>query len=101
MAFTSLDLLKKHVRAEDFSDDDAYLTHLLEVGETMVVHSTRRPLAELINLGAGRLPVELTHAILLLCGEWYATREAAQAVERRPIPYGVEALIRPFKRIIP
>ncbi|MCM1029738.1 MAG: head-tail connector protein [Pseudoflavonifractor sp.] len=101
MAYTSLALLKAHVRADDFSDDDVYLAHLLEAAETMVVRSTRRPLPWLLAKGAGRLPVELTQAILLLAGEWYATREAATQGEMKPIPYGVEALIKPFRNIIP
>lgn len=94
--FTSLALLKTHVRADDFDDDDTYLAHLLEVAETVVVKATRRSIGELTDMAAGQFPAELTHAALLLAGEWYATREAATAAELKPIPFGVEALIRPY-----
>ena len=33
MASLDLDLLKKHVRADDFSDDDQYLAHLLDAAK--------------------------------------------------------------------
>lgn len=101
MAFTPLSLLKSHVRADDFDDDDRYLSALLEAAETAVLRRTRRSPSELLEMGCGFFPRELTHAVLLLAGEWYAQREAASAGERRPIPYGVDALVKPFTRVTP
>ncbi len=101
MTYTPLSRLKSHVRADDFEDDDAYLASLLEVAESAVIRRTNRPVEDLIGMGGGQFPVELTHAVLLLAGEWYAQREAAASGERRPVPFGVDALIKPFSRLIP
>ena len=101
MAHTPLKLLKSHVRADDFEDDDAYLASILEVAESAVIRRTNRPEEDLLVMGGGQFPKELTHAVLLLAGEWYAQREAASSGERRPIPFGVDALIRPFCRLRP
>ena len=37
MAVVSLALFKKHVRADDFADDDEYLEHLLDTAESAVI----------------------------------------------------------------
>lgn len=49
----SLELFKQHVRADDFSDDDAYLAHLLGVAEEWVVRETNRSIEELKGLNGG------------------------------------------------
>ena len=46
MATIDIELLKKHVRADDFSDDDTYLAHLLEAAEQYVCTATNRTSAE-------------------------------------------------------
>ena len=38
----NLELLKKHVRADDFNADDEYLQHLLEAAEAYAGTSTKR-----------------------------------------------------------
>ena len=42
MAVVSLALFKKHVRADDFADDDEYLQHLLDTAESAVITATNR-----------------------------------------------------------
>ena len=42
MAVVSLALFKKHVRADDFADDDEYLEHLLDTAESAVITATNR-----------------------------------------------------------
>ena len=42
MDVVSLDVFKKHVRADDFADDDDYLTELLETAESAVIKATNR-----------------------------------------------------------
>ena len=48
MATVDLELLKKHVRADDFADDDEYLAHLLDAAEQYVCTATNREAAELL-----------------------------------------------------
>ena len=55
MAITDLALFKKHVRADDFADDDEYLAHILDTAEMAVVTATNRPLEELLEMGDGNL----------------------------------------------
>ena len=50
MSVVSLALFKKHVRADDFADDDSYLEHLLNTAEDAVITATRRTERELTAL---------------------------------------------------
>lgn len=45
------------------------------------------------------VPAALKHAVLLLAAHWYANREAASSQSLTDLPLGVDALIRPFRRI--
>ena len=40
MSVVSLALFKKHVRADDFADDDSYLEHLLNTAEVSIITAT-------------------------------------------------------------
>lgn len=100
MALVDLELLKAHVHADDFSADDNYLDALLEAAEAWVVKSTRRTPQDLMRLNHGELPPELRQAILLLAGHWYNQREAASAVQMHTVPFAVDALVKPFVRLV-
>lgn len=63
MATVDFELLKQHVRADDFSDDDQYLAHLLEAAEQYVTTATNRSSDELLEMGGGSLPATLQHAV--------------------------------------
>lgn len=99
MSLTALSLLKVHVRADDFSEDDAYLQHLLDAAEQHVADNTNRSLADLVELGGGELPMPLTHAVLLLAGHWYNQREAVAGVAMAEVPYTLQALLKPYRRL--
>lgn len=101
MAYTSLELLKQHVRADDFASDDDYLLHLLEAAEQSVAKYTNRSLADLLELGGGDMfPADLTHAILLICGHWYNQRESVSTVQMHAVPHALESLVRPYRILI-
>lgn len=100
MSLTALSLLKSHVRADDFAEDDAYLQHLLDTAEQHVADSTNRSLADLVELGGGELPYSITHAVLLLAGHWYNQREAVAGVAMAEVPYTLQALIKPYRRLV-
>lgn len=98
MATIDLKLLKKHVRADDFSDDDEYLQHLLDAAESQICKATNREKAELLKED-GKLPVELQQAVLLLAGHWYNQREAVSGVQMAEVPYTIQAIVKPFRRL--
>ena len=63
MASLDLDLLKKHVRADDFSDDDQYLAHLLDAAKPYVCTATNRNSEALGAAKPGEPPATLQHAL--------------------------------------
>lgn len=100
MATVDIALLKMHVRADDFSDDDQYLQHLLDAAEQYVNKSTNRTSDELLELGDGKLPAMILHAILLIAGHWYNQREAVSGVQMAEVPYTLQALIKPYRKLV-
>lgn len=100
MATVDLALLKKHVRADDFSDDDEYLTHLLTAAEQHVCRATNRSAEELLQMGDGIFPAELQQAVLLIAGHWYNQREAVSGVQMAEVPYTLQALIKPYRKLV-
>ncbi len=74
-AYITLEEAKKHLNIEpDFTDDDAYITSLVEAAEIVVAEDICTPLYE-TELGTGDLPAPLRQAILLMVGTFYASRE--------------------------
>lgn len=100
MSAVSLELLKKHVRADDFSDDDDYLSHLLETAQQHVTMSTSRTAAELMAMGAGEYPLPLRHAILMLAAHWYNQRESVSATQMHDVPDALQALVKPYRKLV-
>lgn len=100
MATVDIALLKQHVRADDFSDDDQYLQHLLDAAEQYVFNATNRTSDELVEIGGGKLPVMLQQAVLLIAGHWYNQREAVSGVQMAEVPYTLQALIKPYRKLV-
>lgn len=100
MATVKLELLKQHVRADDFADDDQYLQQLLEAAEEYVQNATHRTSDELLALGNGSLPATLQQAVLMIAGHWYNQREAVSGVQMAEVPYTLQALIKPFRKLV-
>lgn len=99
MAVVSLALFKKHVRADDFADDDEYLEHLLEAAETAVITATNRSQEELEQMGGGEMPIPIKHAIMLIGAHWYNQRESVGSVQMHAVPDSLQALIRPYRKL--
>ena len=97
MASVDISLLKQHVRADDFSEDDQYLQHLLEAAEQYVCDATNRTTDELLKLGGEALPVTLQQAVLMIAGHWYNQREAVSGVQMAEVPY---TLIKPYRKLV-
>ena len=99
MAVVSLSLFKKHVRADDFADDDEYLEHLLEAAETAVITATNRSQEELEQMGGGKMPTPIKHAIMLIGAHWYNQRESVSNVQMHAVPDSLQALIKPYRKL--
>ena len=75
MAYITLEEAKRHLNIEaDFTDDDSYITTLIDAAEGKVAEDILRPLAELED-GQGATPAPLRQAILFQVGDFYASRE--------------------------
>ena len=100
MAVVTLALFKKHVRADEFSDDDELLQHYLSAAEAAVIRETHRTETELTEIGGGEsVPAPIQQAVLMLAGHWYNQRESVAAVEMREVPDALQALIKPFRKL--
>lgn len=99
MATLDLALLKKHVKADDFTEDDAYLQHLLDVSRSAVIRATNRDESELISPENGEIFPELKQAILMLAAHWYNQRESVSAVQMHEVPSSMDALVKPFRKL--
>lgn len=99
----TLELLKKHVRAEDFDADDDYLAQCLAAAIEAATLYTHRAADELHALAAdgadGGYPPSFGQAVLLLAATWYDQREAVGGQSQQPLPYGAEALLKPYRRL--
>lgn len=100
MGIVSLELFKKHVRADDFAEDDEYLAHLLSAAELSVLKSVNRTFDEICDMGDGSFPPDLTHAVLLLGAHWYNQRESVAQVNMSAVPDTLQTLIKPYRKLV-
>ncbi len=99
MALVSLALFKKHVRADDFADDDEYLQHLLAAAEESVVTATNRTADDIVGC-YGEFPAPLKHAVMMLAAHWYNQRESVSGVQMHEVPDALQALVKPYRILV-
>lgn len=99
MASVSIDLFKKHVRADDFSDDDEILEQYLGAAEESVGKYLNRDITELSD-GSGNLPKSVVQAILMLAAHWYNQRESVSAASMQEVPDTLGALLKPWRKLV-
>ncbi len=76
MNHLTLKLIKEHLNLDnDFTLDDAYLSQLGDVVETVVERHIDDSFVSLASVNGGKLPTPLIQAMLLLLGTYYANRE--------------------------
>lgn len=96
--YVTLDEAKKHLNIDaNFTDDDAYITSLIEVSEDSVQQHLDIVLEDLTGVG-GTLPPAVKHSILLMVGNLYANREPVSYSTVVKIPYTMEYLIGLYKK---
>ncbi len=92
-----LDIIKQHVRLEpDFTEDDTLLDTYSTAAQRLVENHTGRTL----YATQGEIPTQddITTAMLLLIGHWYANRESVVVgTITSELPMAVEALIAPYR----
>lgn len=105
MTYVDFALVKKHVHADDFSDDDAVLTAYHEAAENIVSEYVDRIIFE----DGGSAPSgddgtamevtpAVTAAVLLLVGDMYLGRESnAWGADQATLPKTVRALLAPYR----
>lgn len=100
MSYTNLNLFKKHVRADDFSEDDEYLQQCLDAAEEIVIRATHRSVEELLSISDGEhLPPSLTQAVLLVGGSMYDHRENDAPQQFCEIPIGATTIIKQYRKL--
>ena len=100
MAAVDLALFKKHVRADDFADDDDYMQHLLDAAEVSVITATHRTEDELKAIGNGEIPAPVAQAIMMLAAHWYNQRESVSTTQMHQVPDSLSALIKPYRKLV-
>lgn len=98
MSVISLALFKKHVRADDFADDDEYMQHLLDTAEESVITATNCKREDLME-EYGDFPLPLRQAAMMLAAHWYNQRESVSAVQMHEVPDALQALIKPYWKL--
>lgn len=97
---TDLATLKKHLMADDFTNDDDYITSLGEAAEMHVQRIIGRSVADIFVEHGNMLPPDLEHAIRLLVGHWYNQREAVSSASMNEVPLGMYSLLAPFRQLV-
>lgn len=98
----SFDIFKKHCYADDFDDNDTLLEAKLMTAKDMVLRWLNRTEEETIALNTandGSLPAPVVEAMYLLGAHLYATREAATTTKMEATPYGLEAMIKSYRKL--
>ncbi len=100
MAVTELKTLKQYVHATEFDDDNDTLQLILDASEDYVVRATGRTLDELVEMGGGRLPHQLTLATLMVAAARYAQPEGESTQQAHELPFGVTTMIKQYRKLV-
>ena len=91
---------KKHLNIDStFTDDDAYITSLINVSEEMVLrHLDYSSYAEMLTrLNVQTVPTPIIHACKLLIGNLYMNRESVSTAVQTKIPDSYDYLLATYK----
>lgn len=85
---------KKHLNLEsDFTEDDAYITSLIDVAEQAVERHVNVAFDKLAEDGGGSIPAPVKQAALLMVGNLYQHREVMGSVNELELPRAYDYLI--------
>lgn len=94
MSYITLADAKKHLNIDSgFTEDDGYITALIEAAETAVERHIDYPLTYIAGQFGGSIPTPLLHAMKLIIGSWYMTREAITYGSVNEVPQSYNYLL--------
>lgn len=98
---TDIELVRAHLNIDpSYKGDDPYIYSLISAAEDLTAKRLGvKSLNDLLIDGA-RLPESVSHAILIMIGQWYANREATVygSVSELPLSYEyIAALNKNYK----
>lgn len=88
MTAVALEDAKAHLRIT-FAADDAYITGIIEAAEDYIARTG-------VEFSTP-LPPAIRHAVLLTVSHFYNNREAVTAENVNAMPFGVNALLQPYR----
>lgn len=93
--YVTIEQIKKHLNIDpEFENDDQYLQDLIEAAEDAIARHIDCGLQIIADCeNGGELPPSLIHAIKLIVGEWYASREPVTYGSVQTIPNTYDYLI--------
>lgn len=108
----TLEELKMQMRV-DLEEEDAIIEAYGIAAEDTVASMTRRTLEELAVIGRAEgqmdgdvtdmvtdFPARLKVAVLMLAAHWYRNREPVATVAMNAVPYALEVLVKPYRRLV-
>lgn len=92
--FITIEQAKQHLNLDrDFNVDNEYIIHLIQTAESAIAKRLNvKSLSKLVNPNSGGLPEDVIHAILLLIGDWYSSRETFTFNSVGKLPYTFDFL---------
>lgn len=98
MAVITLAQAKRHLNIETgFTEDDTYITDLINVAEATVASHICKTFEELAEENEGNLPTPVLHACLLYLGNLYQNREIVGS-KTSALPFNYDYLINLYRR---
>lgn len=94
--YLTLEQVKKHLIIDEyFTADDSYIESLINVAEDSISKHLNIALEDMIV--EGKIPPTITHAMLLMIGNFYTNREAVSYGTMVKLPLGYEYLVGLYK----
>lgn len=98
--YVTLDEAKRHLNVEqEYTEDDTYITSLIDIAEAKVAKELCVKVEELATLeeGSELIPHPIKQAILLNIGMYYANREEVTYTQSKPLEQGSKYLIALYR----
>lgn len=94
--FVDLALYRQQIRVDDLDTcSDALLEHQIAAAEQHLIDAYQLSPVDLLDR-YGQIPAPVSQAVMMLAAAWYSQAEATTAGQQQAVPYGVEALIKPY-----
>lgn len=97
MLYVDLETMKKHLNIEsDFTDDDLYISQLIEVAQNAIELHINRTFDSMSEKGV-TIPPALKQCIMFLVSDYYANRESIAFASAQELPHTFQYLIGLFR----